>query len=193
MLITVFLIISLVMAISFHEAAHAYVAYRLGDSTARDHGRLTLNPLAHLDPFGTLALIFIHIGWGKPIPVNPNNLKHLSRDNFLIALSGPATNLILALIGALVLKFTLNIPGVADFLSTFIALNIILMVFNLLPIPPLDGSKVWHLLLSNESYYTLEQMGPFILMAVLVFSYATGGFLLNFISSISQAIIGFIT
>lgn len=193
MLITLFLIISLLMAVSFHEAAHAWAANRLGDPTAKQNGRLTLNPLAHLDPIGTLALIFIHIGWGKPVPVNPNNLKHPSWYNFLIALSGPAVNLSLALISALILHFTANTAVLADFLSTFIALNIILMVFNLLPIPPLDGSKIWHLILSNESYYTLEQMGPFILMAVLVFSYSSGGFLINFISKTSESIINLIT
>ena len=193
MLLTVFLIISLLLAISFHEAAHAWAANRLGDPTARHNGRLTLNPIAHLDPLGTLALIFVHIGWGKPVPVNPHNLKHPSRDNFLIALSGPAVNLLLALLGAGILYFTVNIEFLASFLSTFISLNIILMVFNLLPIPPLDGSKIWHLILSDESYYTLEQMGPFILIAVLVFSSTTGGFLFNFIENASRFIIAVIT
>jgi len=193
MILAIFLIISLLLALSFHEAAHAWTANRLGDPTAKANGRLTLNPLAHLDPFGTLALIFIHIGWGKPVPVDLRNLRHPSRDNFLIALSGPAVNLILALIGAIILHFGANIPTIVDFFSTFITLNIILMVFNLLPVPPLDGSKVWHLILSDESYYTLEQMGPFILMAVLIFSYTAGGFLTNFIGSISQSIISLIT
>lgn len=193
MLLTIFLILSLLLAVSFHEAAHAFVADRLGDDTAKMNGRLTLNPLAHLDPMGTLALIFIHIGWGKPVPVNPRNLRHPSRDNFLIALSGPAVNLILALISALILHFFANVQVISDFLSTFIALNIILMLFNLLPIPPLDGSKVWHLLLNDESYYTLEQMGPFILLGVLIFSYSFGGFLLNFIGSATQYIYGLIT
>jgi len=190
---TIFLIISLLLAISFHEAAHAWAANRLGDPTARIAGRLTLNPLAHLDPIGTLALIFIHIGWGKPVPVNPNNLKHPSWYNFLIALSGPSVNLILALIAAVILHFTGNILTLADFLSTFIALNIILMVFNLLPIPPLDGSKIWHLVLSNQNYYALEQMGPFILLGVLVFSYSFGGFLMNFIGATTQYIFNLIT
>ena len=192
-MITIFLIISLLLAVSFHEAAHAWTADRLGDPTAKHAGRLTLNPLAHLDPIGTIALIVAHIGWGKPVPVNPNNLKHPSRDNFLIALSGPAVNLILAIIAALLLRLLVNLPLARDFFSEFIILNIFLMVFNLLPIPPLDGSKVWHLILSDESYYTLEQMGPFILLAVLIFSYSAGGFLINFIASAAEAIVRIIT
>lgn len=193
MLLTVFLILSLLIAVSFHEAAHAFVADRLGDSTAKMNGRLTLNPLAHLDPIGTLALIFIHIGWGKPVPVDLRNLRHPSRDNFLIALSGPAVNLALALISAVILHFFAKFQIVNDFFSTFIALNIILMLFNLLPIPPLDGSKIWHLILSDENYYALEQMGPFILLSVLVLSYSAGGFIFNFIGSLSDKIISLIT
>jgi Zn-dependent protease len=102
-------------------------------------------------------------------------------------------NLILSLFAAIILHFTGNIPTLADFLSTFITLNIILMVFNLLPVPPLDGSKIWHLFLSNENYYALEQMGPFILLGVLVFSYSFGGFLMNFIGASTQYIYNLLT
>jgi Zn-dependent protease len=189
----IYLITSLLFAISFHEAAHAYTAYRFGDSTAKTEGRLTLNPLAHLDPIGTLALIFIHIGWGKPVPVNPYNLKNPARDNFLIALAGPITNIILALIAALLFRLTFQIPYLGDFFYTFITLNVILAIFNILPIPPLDGSKIWHLLLSNEAYYQLERMGPFILIAVLIFSYSTGNILFNFISQIVNLLVGIVT
>jgi len=193
MVYTIILIISLLLAVSFHEAAHAWAGWRLGDSTAKINGRLTLNPLAHLDPLGTLALIFVHIGWGKPVPVNPNNFRHPSRDNFLVALAGPTVNLLLSLVAAAILRLFPSIEIITSFCSTFIALNIILMLFNLLPIPPLDGSKIWHLILTDESYYTLEQMGPYILMAVLVFSYSSGGFLFNFIGSLADKIFALIT
>jgi len=193
MISTIFLVISLLLAISFHEAAHAYAADRLGDPTAKYAGRLTLNPLAHLDPLGTLALIFVHIGWGKPVPVNPNNLKHPSWYNFLIALAGPSTNIALALVAAFILHFTASIAGLSDFLAAFIALNLVLMIFNLIPIPPLDGSKIWHLVLSNENYYALERMGPVILLAVLVFSFSFGGFLTNFVGNATNYIYNLIT
>lgn len=192
MALTIVLIITLIMALTFHEAAHAFVAYRLGDATAKAEGRLTLNPLAHLDPIGTLMLIFFHIGWGKPVPVNPNNFKRPALDNFLVALSGPGANLVLSLIGALGLKLFSATPILTTFLSMFIVLNTFLMVFNLLPIPPLDGSKVWHLFLNDESYYTLERMGPIILIAVLAFSYSYGG-IFSIIEKMAYFVVNLIT
>lgn len=189
---TIILIISLLFALSFHEAAHAYAAYKLGDDTARVAGRLTLNPLAHLDPVGTLMLIVFKIGWGKPVPVNPNNFKRPALDNFLVALSGPAANLTLSLIAAGLLKIFGTNAIAATVLSFFITLNTLLMVFNLMPIPPLDGSKVWHLVLNDESYYTLERMGPIILMAVLLFSYSYGN-MFYFIERIAYSIVNIIT
>ncbi len=190
---TLFLIISLLAAITVHEAAHAYISYRLGDPTAKVAGRLTLNPLAHLDPLGTIALLIIHFGWGKPVPVNPSNFRRPGLGNFLVAMSGPASNLIMALVGAVLLRLTTNIGLLFAFFSTFVVLNVFLAVFNLLPIPPLDGSKVWHLVLLDESYYTLERLGPIILIAVIVFSMTAGGGLFNLISNLSQTIVNFIT
>lgn len=189
---TVLLVVSLLIALTLHEAAHAFVAYRLGDDTAKNEGRLTLNPLAHLDPIGTLALIFFKIGWGKPVPVNPNNFKRPAFDNFLVALSGPATNLILGVIAAIVLRYSGTESLATSFFSLFIVLNIFLMIFNLLPIPPLDGSKVWHLILNDESYYALERMGPIVLVAVLFFSYSYGG-IFTIVQNISFWIINLIT
>jgi len=190
---TLFFLICFLLVISAHEAAHAYVAFKFGDPTAKLEGRLTLNPLAHLDIFGTLALIFVHIGWAKPVPVNPNNLRHPSRDNFIIAISGPAANLLMALAGALVYLGVRSIPVLGPLFLVFIELNIVLMIFNLLPIPPLDGSKIWHLILSNESYYTLEQMGPYILLAVIVFSFSTGNILFSYLFQAADALTRFIT
>jgi Zn-dependent protease len=190
---TVALVLTLLIAISVHEATHAYIALRLGDPTAKVAGRLTLNPFAHLDPLGTLALLIIHFGWGKPVPVNPNNFRKPSVGNLLVALAGPASNIIMALIGALFLHFTVNIPFAGEFFSVFLVINIFLAIFNLLPVPPLDGSKIWHLFLSDESYYTLERLGPFILLAVIIFSFSSGGSVFNIISNISQKIINLIT
>lgn len=189
---TIILVIALLFALSFHEAAHAYAAYRLGDDTAKVHGRLTLNPLAHLDPIGTMMLILFKIGWGKPVPVNPNNFKRPAVDNFLVALAGPGVNLVLSIISAFALRLLSSNPTAAAILSLFIVLNIFLMVFNLLPIPPLDGSKVWHLFLNDESYYTLERMGPIILIAFLFFSYSYGG-IFTIVEKIASWIISIIT
>lgn len=147
----IFVIISLLIAITVHEATHALIAYKLGDSTAKIAGRLTLNPLAHLDPLGTIAMILIHFGWGKPVPVNPNNFKRPALDNFLVAISGPASNLIMATISGLVLRISAGVPVIFAFFATLAILNVFLAIFNLLPIPPLDGSKIWNLVLSQES------------------------------------------
>ncbi|OQA53105.1 MAG: Peptidase family M50 [candidate division WS2 bacterium ADurb.Bin280] len=190
--VSIILIISLLISLTVHEAAHAYVAFKLGDDTAKNEGRLTLNPLAHLDPIGTLSLIFFRIGWGKPVPVNPNNFKNPSLHNFFVALSGPASNLALSLIAAILLRIFSQNDLVTSFLSLFIVLNTFLMIFNLLPIPPLDGSKIWHLVLNDEAYYTLERMGPLILIAVLLFSFTFGG-IFSIIENISFSIVNLLT
>lgn len=190
--VSILLIISLLISLTIHEAAHAYAAFKLGDDTAKNEGRLTLNPLAHLDPIGTLALIFFRIGWGKPVPVNPNNFKNPPLHNFFVALSGPLSNLALSLIAAILLRIFSQSDLATSFLSLFIVLNTFLMIFNLLPIPPLDGSKIWHLFLSDESYYTLERMGPVILIAVLLFSFSYGG-IFTIIERISFSIVSLLT
>lgn len=139
-----FWILALVAAVDIHEFAHAFVADKLGDPTPRINGRLTLNPLAHLDPIGTIALLLFRIGWGKPVPIDPFNLKDPRRDSALISLAGPASNLILAA----VLASTLRLPGVIQIpllpviILPLIILSVGLGVFNLIPIPPLDGSKI---------------------------------------------------
>lgn len=171
-------ILALLLAIDVHEAAHAYMAFRLGDPTAKLQGRMSLNPLVHLDPLGTLALFLFRFGWGKPVPVNPHNLKKPGADNFKIALAGPLANLLTALLFSLVFRLTPEtLPYLQSLWIIVILLNIVLMLFNLLPIPPLDGSKVLHLFLSNETYYEVERLGPFILLAILFLSRTGAGFL----------------
>ena len=149
------------ISLSIHEAAHAWMADRLGDPTARLSGRLTLNPLAHIDPFGTLMLLFFRFGWGKPVPIDPYNLKDPRRDAGLISLSGPAANLILATILAIILRFALNY-SITQLLITLlipiIALNVSWAIFNLLPIHPLDGGKVLVGFLPQEQSQKVEEI-----------------------------------
>lgn len=133
MLSTIIWAIALLIAITIHEFSHALVADKLGDPTASLAGRVSLNPLKHLDPIGTLMLLIFHFGWGKPVPFDPFNLRHPRRDSALISLAGPASNLILALICSFI-PSVLAIP--------LVIMNINLAVFNLLPVPPLDGSKI---------------------------------------------------
>jgi Zn-dependent protease len=139
------LLIALVPAFTVHEFAHAWAAYRLGDSTAKDMGRLTLNPLKHLDVFGILLVLVAGFGWAKPVPVNPYNLRGGRRDLAIVAVAGPLSNLAMAAVAALVWRSADlgQLPGFVVFaLLTFIWLNVVLMFFNLLPIAPLDGFKV---------------------------------------------------
>lgn len=172
------MIIGLIAGITIHEFSHAYVAYRLGDPTAKLEGRMTLNPLAHLDPVGTAALLFIGIGWGKPTPFDPFNLRNIKRDSALISVAGAASNLALALVISIpyllayylqMLNPTLNM--VYLYLSPIIFFNIILAVFNLIPVAPLDGFKVLGGLLPREWYRDFmqtEKYGIFILLLLLV-------------------------
>tara|TARA_Y100000588_G_scaffold89347_1_gene95785 strand:+ start:1269 stop:1919 length:651 start_codon:yes stop_codon:yes gene_type:complete len=136
-------ITSLVVAITIHEGSHAASAFMLGDKTAQHHGRLTLNPLKHLDPVGSLMILIVNFGWGKPTPVNPFNLTGGRKSMSIVALAGPVSNIILGFILALPIRLSLvtAYPSVFDFLVWMIFINSALAIFNMLPIPPLDGFR----------------------------------------------------
>ncbi len=195
----------ILLALTFHEFMHGYVAYRLGDTTARDQGRLTFNPIAHLDPIGTLMIFLVHFGWAKPVPVNPYNLNDPKKDLVYISAAGPLANLSLALISGLLLRvvrggalsfaeMSIQQP-VYTMLFFSLQINIALAFFNLLPIPPLDGSKILRGFLRPDQEYIaqwLEQYGAYILMGLILFGFITNisiiGFFLrpfiNFFSSL---------
>lgn len=167
-LLFLFIAVALVICISIHEFAHAYVADKLGDSTPRMLGRVTLNPKAHLDPIGTLLLIVAGFGWGKPVPFNPYNLKHPKRDSALIALAGPASNFLLAIMLSLMLRglefyapAQLFMSLVQPFLFLTILYNLVLGIFNLIPIHPLDGFRIVNGLLPDDLSYQWLQMAPY--------------------------------
>ena len=181
--------IMLLVGFPVHEFSHALAAYRLGDSTAKLFGRLTLNPIAHFDPLGgiLLAVTFIGsggsfgFGWAKPTPVNPANLQGGHRGEAIVAAAGPLSNLVLAAIAALPLRYIISSPSVfaavpdlvIQTLATFVLINLVLMVFNLFPIPPLDGSKVLFALLPPQTAWKwrriLEQYGFILLLIVFFF------------------------
>jgi len=177
-----FIYLIIVLSAVIHEYAHAWAAYQLGDSTAKDEGRLTLNPLAHLDPWGTviipLFLLFtsgVFIGWAKPVPYNPYRLRDLKYGSLKVALAGPAINLLLALTLGLILRFgesllvnyNYNLPF---FLGFIVYVNIFLALFNLLPFPPLDGSKIFADLFPNQ-WYRFMKLGMAGICLALLFSF----------------------
>ncbi|MBI5642399.1 MAG: site-2 protease family protein [Deltaproteobacteria bacterium] len=194
----------ILLALTVHECAHAWVAYKLGDPTAKMLGRVTLNPLKHLDPIGTLALFFSGLfGWAKPVPINPRNFKHISRDMMWVAIAGPLSNLALAAVSAVIFKIFLM--GGFDFLSAVpgayrplylmaelsIVLNVSLAVFNMVPIPPLDGSKVLSNLLPARNAFAFSRLEPygFMILLVLIMS----GLLNKLVSPLVFLLVGLLT
>lgn len=164
-------VIGLVIAITVHEFAHAYSADRLGDPTARSQGRVSLNPIRHLDPIGTLLLFIAGFGWGKPTPVDPYNLQSPRRDTALISVAGPISNIIMAILFSLIAKFILP-PDLAPLLFPIIIVNISLAIFNLVPIYPLDGAKILAGILPRDLAYEYElimQRYGTIILLILVF------------------------
>ena len=161
----------LVMSLSVHEFSHALAAYRLGDPTGKYAGRLTLNPLAHLDPIGTLLLLFAGFGWGKPVPFNPVNLNNPKRDSALIAFAGPLSNFVLAGLLALVWHVLPSGSFIGDVLLLAVGTNLILCFFNLIPVYPLDGFRVVYGLLPFElsvQWMAMERYGIFLLILLIV-------------------------
>lgn len=180
---TLTLLPGIVIGLSFHEFAHAFVANLCGDPTPKHQNRVTLNPAAHIDPIGFIALIFIGFGWGRPVMINPRNFKKPRRDELFVALAGVTLNLILAVIfiGILRLLYEFALPFILsdigailnDILVSAAFINIVLMVFNLLPIPPLDGFNVITQIFNlrnTEFYYRVYDKGFLILMMLIIFN-----------------------
>ena len=171
-------LIAVVIGITFHEFSHAAVASLQGDQTARSQGRLTLNPISHLDPLGSIALLVAGFGWGRPVPVTPSRLRSGRLGHVLVGLAGPAANFVVALIAVVALRFvyptagtTFNVDFSVTLLYTLVAVNVILGVFNLLPIPPLDGSTLLSIALppSRQNVVAfLDQYGIFLLLGLLI-------------------------
>lgn len=173
------LVLILMTAIVVHEYAHGWVANKLGDPTAKMAGRLTLNPLKHIDPVGTIilpgVLIILRsmhvpvfpVGWAKPVPVNFMRLRNPKRDMIFVGMAGPFVNMAMAVIATIALKFPLGNP-LKEFLALFIMINVLLAVFNMLPIPPLDGSRLIMGLLPNQYVYQYARLEPFGIIIVIL-------------------------
>lgn len=172
---------ALLIALTFHEYAHARMAYAWGDATAKNAGRMTLNPISHLDPLGTLMVMLVGFGWARPVPINPFHFRHREKGLFWVSLAGPGTNLLLAFAAALVLFLTTGnlpslyrwaAPGILEGILIWIVfINVFLAIFNFVPLPPLDGSKIVRSLLPRayaHYYQSFEAYGPFLLILLLV-------------------------
>lgn len=189
-----YIIPAVLLAITVHEFSHGYVAYRLGDPSPRNSGRLTLNPLAHLDPLGTICLIFFRFGWAKPVEVNPFYFKDRKKDMALVSFAGPVANFLMAFLSALLLalcvKFSLFGPGlniVVTFLNYLMILNIGLGLFNLIPCPPLDGSKILGALLPDHIYFNMMRYDMYFQLGLLILLYM--GFLTRPLSVVRNLIL----
>lgn len=178
-----FVIPCVLFALTVHEVSHGYMAYRLGDPTARNMGRLTLNPLKHLDPVGALCMVLFHFGWARPVPINARYFKKPRRDTALTAAAGPISNFIMAFLGLLVQEILLAVfirhPASSQFVynlqyaaltlfSYFHVLNLSLGLFNLIPVPPLDGSRIFLTFLPAKYYFGIMQYERYIQLGLMV-------------------------
>lgn len=196
-------IVILLVALPIHEFSHAFVAYRLGDDTAARLGRLTLNPLRHLDPLGSAMILFVGFGWAKPVPVNPYNLRHGSRTGYaLVAAAGPASNLLLAALVAVLWRIGLFgsvSNNVLQFAFFFMSINVSLCLFNLIPLAPLDGSGVLGGIVGErgaQALASLQTYGPILLMGLFMLSYISprfnilGGILSSGVNAVMRLLLG---
>ena len=170
-------IIIIFFILPLHEYAHGWVAYKLGDKTAKYSGRLTLNPLVHFDPLGALSILLFNFGWARPVPIDPRNFENPKRDMALTALAGPVSNLLAAIFGGLILNFIilLGFPiiyllkrWIYSFLMYYIMINVSLAVFNLIPIPPLDGFKILQAFIPNKYLWTYYKYSNAITFAMFI-------------------------
>lgn len=200
----IYAIPGLLIAMTIHEWAHAKVADNLGDFTPRMHGRLTLNPISHIDPIGLIMLFFAQIGWAKPVPINPNNFFNYRQGEMQVSLAGPLANLITAFVAtiffALTFKYNMSMHWLTAVLQLIIIYNVNFAVFNMVPIPPLDGSKVLMALLPGRLAYQYETSViarySFIILILLVFTGILGlivrpisGLIINFLNIIVSLIV----
>jgi len=202
--VIILLIPPILLALTFHEYMHGWTAYKMGDPTAKMAGRLTMNPIAHLDPIGTLMLFLVHFGWARPVPVDPRYFRNPKRDMLIVAAAGPLANMLIALLSGLLARlfqggyFSFLPLSVLQPLYVMVILslqiNLGLAIFNLLPIPPLDGSKILMGLVPpryEAQFNWLERYGSFILMAVIIVGMVTnfsilGAFINPFVNFFSQ-------
>lgn len=201
--------IVLLTAMPIHESAHAWMAFLLGDDTARRNGRLTMNPFRHLDLWGSLLLIFVGFGWAKPVPINPRKFKKPRRDMALSAAAGPLSNILMALVLMIVykvisytgdtpaLRYTPWVLQLLDILLIMLTINLYLAVFNLLPIPPLDGAKLFGAVLPDRIYFTVMRYERYIMIALFILMFmgflapvleTLAGHLFSFLDQITQPI-----
>ena len=188
LVVFLFYLIAILLSLSVHEAAHGFVAYKCGDPTAKNLGRITLNPLKHMDPFGFLCMMIAGFGWAKPVPVNSRNLNKPRRDMALVSIAGPISNILLSVLFVAILRisyvpineamikyylasntfaYTLLVCA-EQFISIMITMNITLAIFNLLPIPPLDGSKLMYMLLPPKVYFKIAPYEKYISLVLII-------------------------
>ncbi len=197
----IYIVVAALFAIILHEIAHGLVSTWLGDPTPKRQGRLSLNPLKHLDPIGTLCLIFFHVGWAKPVLVNPDYYKNKKRGMALVALAGPLMNFLLAIFSIIIMAIFVKVNAysnvliiIYNFLLYFSVINLGLGLFNLIPIPPLDGSRILGAFLKDDTYeqYMKYERYGFIIIAILLALSSLRGNGTSFISELVDIIFNFI-